>query len=324
MNLLFTSAGRRVSLIRSFRAALQKLNLDGRIVTADMGRTAPAAFVSDAHEIVPRVTDPAYIPALLDICKACRIRMVIPLIDTELEILSLHKPEFERLGVTLLVSSPETVRICSDKRNTGRFFNDIGVGTPKVYDSDILLKASELPFPLLIKPADGSSSKGVTKIRNRKELEFFLDYIPNAIVQEFVTGQEYTLDAWVDFAGKVRSVVPRLRMETRAGEVSKGMTVKNLRLIEKTKYVVESLPGAVGCITVQCFVTEQGDIKFTEINPRFGGGFPLSCAAGADFPKWILQDLLGQRNEEEWNNWKDGVVMLRYDEEIIVSREDIQ
>jgi len=102
------------------------------------------------------------------------------------------------------------------------------------------------------------------------------------------------------------------------------MTVKNLRLIEKTKYVVESLPGAVGCITVQCFVTEQGDIKFTEINPRFGGGFPLSCAAGADFPKWILQDLLGQRNEEEWNNWKDGVVMLRYDEEIIVSREDIQ
>jgi carbamoyl-phosphate synthase large subunit len=323
MNLLFTSVGRRVSLIRSFRAALQKLNMDGHIVTVDMGRTAPAAFVSDIHEVVPKVTDPSYIDSLLNICMRHQIKVVIPLIDTELEILSIHKSKFEELGVTLLASSPEVMKICSDKRNTGRFFREIGVGTPVIYDPERLLKDSKVQFPLLIKPADGSSSKGVTKIRNHRELEFFIKYIPNAIVQEFVTGQEYTIDVWVDFSGKVRSVVPRMRIETRAGEVSKGMTVRNHQLMEKAKYVVESLPGAVGCITVQCFITNDQEIKFTEINPRFGGGFPLSYAAGADFPKWILQDLIGEQHEEEWNDWKDGVVMLRYDEEIIVTREDI-
>jgi len=127
----------------------------------------------------------------------------------------------------------------------------------------------------------------------------------------------------VDFQGKVRSVVPRLRIETRAGEISKGITAKNLALIEAGKKVAESLPGAIGCITVQCFLLASGEIKFIEINPRFGGGFPLAFQASANFPLWIMEMVLGKNLEIKIDDWQDGVVMLRYDEAIFVTKEMI-
>src|SRR5208337_2093698 len=130
-------------------------------------------------------------------------------------------------------------------------------------------------------------------------------------------------DILADFAGRVRCVVPRLRMETRTGEISKGMTVKNRALIDAGKRVVEALPGAMGCITVQCFLTPQGEIQFIEINPRFGGGFPLSAQAGADFPRWIIELMLGRNPQIALDGWTDGLLMLRYDEAVFVPHEGI-
>ena len=128
------------------------------------------------------------------------------------------------------------------------------------------------------------SSIGVTKINSPEELYFFSNYIKDSILQEYVSGQEYTIDVLVDFDGNVRSIVPRLRLETRSGEVSKGITVKNLRIMQAAQKIAENLPGAVGCLTIQCFLLNDNSLKFIEINPRFGGGFPLSIQAGADFP----------------------------------------
>ena len=128
----------------------------------------------------------------------------------------------------------------------------------------------------------------------------------------------------MDFQGKVRSVVPGLPIETRAGEISKGITVKNPALIEAGKKVAESLPGAIGCITVQCFLLASGEIKFIEINPRFGGGFPLAFQAGANFPLWIMEMVLGKNLEIKIDDWQDGVVRLRYDEAIFVTKEMIE
>lgn len=322
-NILFTSAGRRVSLIRQFRKSLQDLCLEGRLVTTDLKRNAPAPFVADKREIVPRVTDEEYIPALKDICRKHSIRLIIPLIDTELMVLSTHKHEFEQVGAVVLVSSPEVNQICFDKNKTNTFFNQNGVRAPEIFDPTRILQDSRARYPFLLKPVCGSCSIGVTKIQNSRELEFFKDYIPNSLLQEYIDGDEYTLDVLVDFHGRVTSVVPRLRIETRAGEVSKGMTVKNQAIIAAGKKVVEFLPGAVGCITVQCFLAEKGDIVFIEINPRFGGGFPLSYEAGADFPRWIIEMLLGKEPQISIDGWRDGLVMLRYDEGIFVDKKDI-
>lgn len=320
-NILFTSAGRRVALIRNFKKSLSSLGLSGSIVTTDLKKNAPASFIADCGEQAPGVTDPNYIAILKDICKKHQIKLIVPLIDAELHILSLHKQDFEALGMTVLVSSNETNQICFDKKNTYKFFKNAGVQTPEILNVEKITAEAEAKYPFLIKPADGSCSIGVTKIRNARELEFFKDYVSNAIVQEFVVGQEYTLDILVDFQGQVRCVVPRLRIETRAGEISKGVTVKNPALIAAGKKVVELLPGALGCITVQCFLTPDNEIKFIEINPRFGGGFPLSFQAGADFPRWIIEMILGKARDIRIDGWQDGLMMLRYDDAVFVTKD---
>lgn len=290
-------------------------------MTADLKQTAPTAFFSDKHFIVPRVTDPNYISELLRICQREEIDIIIPLIDTELVVFSENRHIFEEIGVKLLVSSKELNEITCDKTKAYKFFRDNNIPTPKVF-SDDEIDNKQYQFPLLIKPLDGSSSVGVTKINNEKELYFFKDYIPNAMVQEFVTGTEYTVDVMVDFNGNMKTVVPRLRLETRAGEVSKGVTKKDNDIITAVKQVVKSLPGPVGCITLQCFKKENGEITFIEINPRFGGGIPLSIEAGADFPLWVLQMCSGEAFSEEDYNWRENLTMLRYDEAVFT--ESIQ
>ena len=320
-NILFTSAGKRVALIRDFKKALNDLNLSGNIVVADRQKNIPTAFVGDFYESVPPITSDRYINCLQEICQKYQISLIIPLIDSELYILSRYQQLFANMGVRVLVSSPRTNEICFDKRNTYTFFKSYNIATPEILNFQTILSQQTNNYPLLIKPANGSCSVGVTKINNQKELVFFHDYISNAIIQEFVVGQEFTNDVFVDWQGNVRCVVPRLRVETRAGEISKGITVKNQAIMAATQKVVEALPGAVGCITVQCFLLPDGEIKFIEINPRFGGGIPLSIEAGADFPRWIIEMCLDR--PLTINEWREGIVMLRYDDSIFVTQEMI-
>lgn len=323
-NILFTSAGRRVSLIHSFRSALECLGLDGIIVTADLQKNAPALFVADVRELVPRVTDSTYIPTLLDICRRNAIHLLVPLIDTELHVLAPHRQNFADIGVTLLVSSVELNHLTLDKRNTYDFFRTNGIQTAEILNPADILAADNPSYPYFLKPAKGSCSVGATKIMDEEELLFFLNHVQDPLVQELIFGTEYTLDILVDFTGNVRSVVPRLRIETRAGEVSKGMTVKHSSIIAAGKKLAEALPGAFGCITAQCFLTQEGEIVFIEINPRFGGGFPLAYAAGADFPRWIIQMVRGEDPDIKIDDWQDGLVMLRYDEAVFVMKELIE
>ncbi|CAN7712534.1 ATP-grasp domain-containing protein [Paenibacillus sp. LjRoot153] len=321
MNILFTSSGRRLSLLQQFKKMFIQYGINGNIITADLRLTAPTAFISDKHYIVPRVTDPNYMTRLKEICRNEKIDIIIPLIDTELMVLSENQKGFEEIGVKLLVSSKELNEMAGDKIKTYQFFQERNISTPKVFTEDEI-NNKQYQFPLLIKPLDGSSSVGVTKINNEKELLFFKDYIPNAMIQEFVSGTEYTVDVMLDFNGNIRTVVPRLRIETRAGEVSKGVTKKDDDIIAAVQRVVNLLPGPVGCITLQCFKKNDGEITFIEINPRFGGGIPLSIEAGANFPLWVLQMCSGENFTEGDYSWRENLTMLRYDDAIFT--ESIQ
>jgi carbamoyl-phosphate synthase large subunit len=323
MNLLFTSAGRRVALVRHFKQVLADLGVPGQVLTADLRRHAPAGFVADRHVLVPPVRDPRYVPTLLEVCRSEAIRLLVPLIDTELHLLSPHREAFAAVGTTLLTCGTEANALCLDKRETAAFFAANGVATPRQHDIEALLQDPAARYPVFLKPAAGSCSVGATRIHDARELAFFRDHVSDAIVQELLEGEEYTIDVLVDFAGRVRCVVPRLRIETRAGEVSKGMTVKDPALIAAAKAVCEQLPGALGCVTLQAFKLADGQLRFIEINPRFGGGFPLAIAAGADFPRWLVQWLLGEDPPITLDGWRDGVVMLRYDDAVFTTREAI-
>ena len=323
-NILFAAAGRRVSLIRHFKRVLDELGLQGTIYAADAGRSAPASFVADQRLLVPRVSSEEYIPSLLEICEVNKINLLISLIDTDLTLLAENKCRFRNIGTEVLVCNPEANRICFDKKNTWKFFTSNGINTPKIYSDKEILEVKDSDFPLLIKPWDGSCSIGVNKINTMEELIFFQQYVKNPIVQEYIQGDEYTCDVYVDCSGKVRCVVPRKRLETRAGEVSKGLTTDDADIIAAVTNVVEKLPHAIGCMTIQCFKQSDGRITFIEINPRFGGGHPLSIHAGADFPKWIIQEMLGMECDARQDCWQNDLAMLRYDDEVIVKGEEIR
>ena len=315
--ILFTSVGRRVSLIRNFFRAHRELHLDGKIIGADASDRSPAFHITDASYLVPRVDTEAYIPRLLEICAQEQVSFIVPLIDTELMVLAENRHRFQALGTQVIISSPEVISIGMHKTETRAFFKKNFIDTPEIYSAEDIARG-RYRLPLMVKPNDGSASRMVFKAETGEQLEFFRHYVPNAIIQEFIEGDEYTLDVFVDLSGAVRCVVPRLRIEVRAGEVSKAVIVKNDRIIELGKRVAECLPGARGCITLQCMVNRQGEIKMVEINPRFGGGAPLSIEAGADMPKWVVQMVRGQEIGDVEHSYRDGLMMLRYDDEIFI------
>jgi carbamoyl-phosphate synthase large subunit len=320
LNILFTCIGRRVSLLKSFRHAARQLKVTASVFGTDTSELSSALQLCDRGFSVKPITHSGYIKQLLSITKTYKVKLLVPTVDLDLKLLSQNRSKFSALGCRVLVSPPEVIDICQDKRKTYRFLVKNGFETPLTMSIRSALSKQNtkgnLHWPCFLKPWDGYASRGNAVVKNRQELLFFAKRIPNAICQEFIDGIEYTCDVYVDFAMKVRCVVPRRRIETRAGEVNKGQVHKHTRIMSESARLVEALGAGPGVITLQLFLTPTNKIKFIEINPRFGGGVPLSIKAGADFPKWILQELLGEKPKIRFDSFKDGLVMLRYDSEI--------
>ena len=316
--LLLTCAGRKVSLVNQFRQAFDELDLDGQIIGVDSSTHSAVLSVCDKSYIIPRCDDPAYVPMLLDVCRRHQVQLLLPLIDVDLLVLAEHRRQFHEVGTLALVSSLPVVQICRDKEHTSRFFaeRDIPtVGNLSIED----VRSGAVPYPVFIKPANGSGSQHAYKIHNREELDFFARYVPQPMLQEFAVGQEFTVDVLCDLGGQVINAVPRRRLEVRAGEISKGVTCKNWRIIRATVDLASKL-GGVGPLTVQCFASDEADsqIRFTEINPRVGGGLPLSVAAGANYPKQIIRIALGQSIAPCLGDFADEFYMFRYEEGVYV------
>jgi len=317
--LLFTCVGRRVSLLEAFDQAAEGLGLDVRLYGTDTTELSPAFQICDEGILVCPITSQDYVGQLLSIVRERGVRSIVPTIDPDLPVLSENKAALERLGCRVLVSEPNVIDVCRDKRRTADFLRRHGFDGPATYSVEQVPEAEEqgrFVWPCFLKPWDGSAGKGSRVIHDREELVFYARRVPNAICQELVQGDEYTCDAYVDFEGRVRCVVPRRRLEVRWGEVSKARVVKDRRIMKEAARLVELLGAGPGVITLQLFLRPDGRITFIEINPRFGGGVPLSIRAGADFPKWILQELMGQRPDIGFDAFEDGLTMLRYDAEV--------
>ena len=316
LNLLFTSVGRRVSLVEQFRRAGQELGLRMNIHAVDCQAIAPGLQVADHASVVPPVADgEAYLAGLESYCRANEIGAVIPLIDTELPLLSGNRARMEATGARLILSNPDVVRISADKKRTHDFLRENGFRTPRILQAGELENAS---FPVFMKPLAGSASVRARRVDNAEELAYFRDCSPLDVVQEYVEGVEYTTDVFVDFNGEPRCAVPRRRHEIRGGEVSKSQAVRHRGIIDECYRLARALGGCRGMINIQCFLTPEEEIVFIEVNPRFGGGVPLSIRAGADSPRWLLELLLGREPKIDPEAWTDGLYMLRYDEAFFV------
>jgi len=316
LSILFTCIGRRVSLLNSFRRAARQLKIALSLLGTDTTELSSALQLCDKGFTVKPTTHADYIKQLLRIVRTNKVKLLVPTVDLDLKLLAQDKPKFAAMGCRVLVSTPDVVDICQDKRKTCLFLLKNGFDTPITMSVRSALSKRKLNWPCFLKPWDGYASRGNAVVNNRKELSFFAKRIPNAICQEFISGTEHTCDVYVDFGMKVRCVVPRRRIEVRAGEVSKGQVVKHPRIMSEAARLVETLGAGPGVITLQLFLTGDDKVKFIEINPRFGGGVPLSIKAGANFPKWILQESLGEKTNIRFNGFKDNLIMLRYDGEV--------
>jgi carbamoyl-phosphate synthase large subunit len=316
MNILITSAGRRVSLVRAFKKELVKYFPGGKVFTVDMKpELSSACQISEQCFSVVRVTDPDYCKNLVEICIANSITLVIPTIDTELIPLAENIDFFKQNGIQPVISSIEIMRICRDKRKLFSFFDSIGF--PKTNEIDF----NNPEFPIFAKPLDGSSSIGVRVISESSQLSENARYDEKMIFLEYLNPVEYsefTIDLYFDKNSWLKCAVPRERLEVRSGEVTKAVTRKD-SLYNKICSVFSYCLGFAGCITLQVFRHRATDeIIGIEINPRFGGGYPLSFLAGANYPDYIIREYLLNQSINFFDGWTSNMLMLRYDDEIIV------
>ena len=264
---------------------------------------------------MPRVTDEAYPAILLDLCEKNEVGMIIATIDTELLLLADLKADFLAKGIHVMVSDRKFVEICRDKRNTGNFFEKHGVRVPKAVDKTHPI------FPMFAKPYDGSLSTNLHYIKSADDLTSEILNDPKLLFMEYIDKKvykEYTVDMYYGQDHQVKCIVPRERIEIRAGEINKGRTAKN-EIVSFLKANLGYIDGCVGCICVQLFFhPETHDIVGIEINPRFGGGYPLTYMCGGNYPELLIREYFNGESIDYFDSWKDGMLMLRYDDAIYV------
>ena len=326
MRILISSAGRRVGLIRCFRDSFRRLGVAGRIVAADASLQAPALRFADSFWQTPRCGNPSFLPRLLEIAARERIDLAVPTIDSELPMYAASRRLLARSGLRVAISSPETIAICADKQLTNGWLRNHGFPAPRQESlAAVALRPNGRRFPLIVKPRLGSGSVGVRRVASHEELRAITGtaraggWLGEHVVEEIAAGQEHTVNVFVDSGGVCLAAVPHHRIEVRGGEVSKGMTVKHNGLIELARSIAEALPGARGPLSIQCFLAPGGSALVTEINARFGGGYPLTHQAGARFTDWmILEQSLGSP-PGRCDDWTGNLTMLRYDREVFLS-----
>jgi carbamoyl-phosphate synthase large subunit len=305
---LFTCAGQRVDIVTAFRRA------GARTLATDVNRLAPALYHADAHAFVPTVDSPEYVDALRALVYEHDISLVVPLTDLDHGVLSRAK---DRLGALVLLPEPEIVDALADKWLAHTYFLDRGIGSPPTWLPDGL--PSDLAFPVLVKARRGFGSRGIYRCRDRRELEFFLDYASeDSMVQACCGGEEFSIDVFCDLDSRCLNAVPRTMIESKGGESIKGMTIADEELVEVGRHVSETL-GLVGPANVQCFREPDGSHLVTDINPRFGGAFPLPTAAGSRYPELALALAAGERPEPRLGDYRAGLYMTRFFGELVLT-----
>jgi carbamoyl-phosphate synthase large subunit len=305
---LFTCAGQRVDIVTAFRRA------GAWTLATDLNQLAPALYHADAHAFVPRVDDPTYVDALQALVLEHDVKLIVPLTDLDHGVLARAK---DRLGALVLLPTPEVVDALADKWLAHSLFVANGIGSPPTWLPGDM--PGDVEFPVLVKARRGFGSRGIYRCRDRRELEFFLDYATEeSMVQSCCKGEEFSIDLFCGLDSRCINAVPRTMIESKGGESIKGMTIADDELVEVGRHVSETLR-LVGPANVQCFREPDGTHVVTDINPRFGGAFPLPTAAGSRYPELALALAAGERPEPRLGDYRAGLYMTRFFGELVLT-----
>lgn len=314
MNILILSCGTRNKVVQYFKEVFGN---EGRVVTTDCNPYAPALYEGDAYYVVPRMTAKGYLDVIFEICKKENITGVLSLIDPELSLLAKHEQEFKALGVMVIGSSYELCERTLNKWEMYCFMKENGFPCAKSYiDLESFLedeKQGKISYPVFVKPAKGSASMQIAKAYDREMVEFLFRHGEFMMIQEYMTGQEIGVDCYIDLISKeVVSVFTKKKLVMRAGETDKAVSFKDDKLFEKVEEFVKK-NGFTGQIDIDVF-EKDGVYYFSEVNPRFGGGYPHAYVCGADHMTLIKNNLCGIINEKKIGNYASEKVMMKYNE----------
>ena len=322
MNLLILSCGTRDKVVQYFKKAFGG---EGKVICTDCSPYAPALYEADVHYIVPRITEPGYIDTIFDICRKENITGVLSLIDPELSLIAKHEEDFQKLGVTVIESSYELCERTLNKWEMYCWMKEHGYASAKSY---ITLESfyedldkGEVSFPVFVKPMKGSASLHISKAEDKETVELLFSHGEQMMIQEFMTGQEIGADVYIDLiSNEVVSIFTKKKLVMRAGETDKAISFRDERLfIEIEKFVKEN--GFRGQIDIDIF-EQNGTYYFSEVNPRFGGGYPHAYECGADHMTLIKNNLAGVANRKQVGSYAVNKVMMKYNEVMLVDGID--
>jgi carbamoyl-phosphate synthase large subunit len=299
---LFTCAGQRVDIVSAFGRA------GATTVAADLDPLAPALFHADHRALVPAVRDPSYIAALAALVSEHDVRLVVPLTDLDQEIVSAARDAL--VPALVLAPRPEVCRTMGDKYLAHLFFDANGISSPRTWlPGDV---PGDVRYPVLVKVREGFGSRHIYRADDPEQLAFYLRLTPvDSMVQEQCLGEEFSIDVFCDADGRCLNAIPRSMIQSKGGESIKGRSLADRELIEHGAHVAETV-GIVGPANVQCFREPGGSLPVTDVNPRFGGAFPLPLAAGSRYPELALALARGERPEPRLGEFREGVVMTRF------------
>jgi carbamoyl-phosphate synthase large subunit len=317
INVLISSASRKVGLVKAFRRALAEEG-GGQVIAIDANPRSAALYFADKAYTVPAGLGEAFLTAVQGICQKHNVQLLVPTRDEELPFFASLRESLHQMGVTVIVPNPEVVKICQDKWLFVDFCLKHGFLVPETYK-----KAKEITeFPVFVKERYGKGSKWAFRVETASELDKLLPRLKEPIIQQYIEAPEYTVDLFADFFGRVLSVVPRERLLIFGGESFVSRTCRHWDIIQEATRLAQAL-GLVGHNTIQCFWHEE-QVRFIEVNPRYGGGANLGFAAGASTPRMLVRLVLGKEVDPSVGEFKDGYYMLRYTEDLFLDEHELK
>lgn len=322
INILILSAGTRNKVVQYFKRALTDAEGKrlGNVIATDMSDIAPAVYEADRFYQVPRMTEKGYIDVIFDICRKENITAVLSLIDPELSLLAEHNDTFGSLGVTVIGSSYALCEMSLDKMQMYEWLTAHGYNAARSYtnkeDFFAQVRSGEISYPVFVKPVRGSASIAISKVEDRETIELLFDHSDNLMIQEYMGGQEIGADVYIDMlSGETVSIFTKKKIVMRAGETDKAVSFKDERLFELIKEFVREA-GYRGQIDIDIFEI-GGEYYISEVNPRFGGGYPHAYECGCDHMSLIVNNLRGEANDMQIGNYEEGIYMMKYNEVMI-------
>ena len=321
MNILILSSGTRNKVVQYFKAALAG---NGNVICTDMSNMAPSIYEADKFYTVPRMTAPGYLDVILDICKKEKIDGVLSLIDPELSLLAKNAERFAAVGTRVIGSSYELCEMSLDKFRMYQWLCAHGYRCAKSYmDKEAFyqdVEAGKAHYPVFVKPAKGSASIAISKVYDKETIDLLFAHSDGLMIQEFLDGQEIGADVYIDLlTHQVVSIFTKKKILMRAGETDKAVSFRDEKLFDLIRSFVEEA-GFEGQIDIDIFQVD-GEYYISEVNPRFGGGYPHAYECGCDHMKLIVNNLGGHANPCQIGQYEEGICMMKYNE-VMVRRID--